>query len=254
MRMIRSNCTISFQPALQADRDFERAPNARDQGASRADLTFSDVELGKISSAWLGLFDYSAALETQKKYWNSVYDQSAGDTVLGLEHPAVITLGSRGESAQDLLGGALPCVVTDRGGQATLHSEGQLVIYPVVDLRRRGLGVREFVEILQTTTEQLLLEFGIQSKPAAGAGLETETGKIAFIGLRVERGITRHGLSLNVVNDLCLFAQIRSCGVSAARLDRMANHPGFARTQPDLKAIFDTWTQFFERNLALESV
>lgn len=206
------------------------------------------------SSEWLGLINYEIALEIQNTHWSEVFHNQSEGLVLGLEHPTVITLGSRGNPVVDCNSvlASVQTVQTDRGGQATLHSPGQLVIYPVVSLRRLGLGVREFVEILQITTQQLLNSFEIPAIPADGAGLQTERGKIAFIGLRIDRGICRHGLSLNVGNDLGLFQQIRSCGVQSARLDRMADYPA-ASGLVDLQPVFQAWMGLFARNLSSAS-
>lgn len=222
-----------------------------------------------FTTDWRGLTDYREALAVQQACWErrraGAADPAAGssplggtipswrthlpsdDILLGFEHPPVITLGSRGRASEDLVGaGAIPVVTTDRGGQATLHAPGQLVIYPIFDLRARGVGAREFVAALQEATRRLLRDHGVESRPAEGAGLVTARGKIAFIGLRIDRGVTRHGLSLNVANDLALFGKIRSCGVRDAALDRLADH---ARA-PDLAGLFETWSGHFARVLA----
>lgn len=218
-----------------------------------------------FTTDWRGLTDYAAALELQRAAWEKRRSGALPETatsswrmnlpsedqLFGFEHPAVITLGSRGSATVDVVGHEIPheipVVPTDRGGQATLHSPGQLVIYPIFDLRARGLGVREFVEALQEATRRLLLEFGVASTPADGAGLVTERGKIAFIGLRIERGITRHGVSLNVANDLSLFGSIRSCGVRGAALDRLADH---VAEPPSLQLLFEAWSGHFACILA----
>lgn len=204
-----------------------------------------------FTTDWRGLTPYEAALRIQAQTWQKRCAGAIGDILLGFEHPAVITLGSRATLVEDVVGAGseIPRIMTDRGGQATLHSPGQLVIYPIFDLRARGISVREFVGALQQATQDLLADFGIAATPAPGAGLMTERGKIAFIGLRIERGVTRHGLSLNLSNELSLFQGIRSCGVLAARLDRWADH---GVEVPPMPRVFELWAEHFARILATE--
>lgn len=214
-----------------------------------------------VEAQWHGTIDYQQGLRLQDSSWQQIHTQILDPqkplrgSLVGLEHPAVITLGKRGSLQLDLDPLAqptgIPVLEVDRGGQATLHSEGQLVIYPIFPLRELGWSVRGFVELLQTTTAAILLRLGIETHPAVGAGLATSMGKIAFIGLRVENGITRHGLSLNVSNDLTLFRQIRSCGVSNASLDSIASH----RTPPSLEDVFHLWIQEFKTQIeSLKSI
>lgn len=234
MKMIRSNFTTS---------------DVSDAVAITWSTDASPMNLAaQLNPQWLSLMDYESALQAQSRSWNSaraaILRNEISASILGLEHPAVVTLGSRGQADQDLKA-KIPFVRTDRGGQATLHSPGQLVIYPILALQQWKLGVREFVEILQTTTQALLQQYGIESRVAAGAGLQTAHGKIAFIGLRVERGVTRHGLSLNVRNDLGLFSQIRSCGVETASLDRMIDRATDPTQIPPLEQLFTEWLRHF---------
>lgn len=166
--------------------------------------------------SWHGLVEYEQGLRLQQDLHAQVL-AGGPDQIIGLEHPTVITLGVRGDQGRDLKGAldgfSGSVVQTDRGGQATLHSPGQLVIYPIVDLRRNPRGVRCFVADLLQATADLLNQAGIAAhRDDARAGVFTERGKIAFCGLRVDRGVTRHGLSLNISNDLGLFRRIRPCG------------------------------------------
>lgn len=200
-----------------------------------------------MQARWLGLTSYGVGLELQSQAarWAREHGEL---TVLGLEHESVITLGKRGEQEKDIATrSALPVVQIDRGGQATLHSPGQLVIYPIVPLRKVNLSVKEYVEELHATTEQLLQSYGIETERGAESGLYAANGKIAFFGVRVEQGVTRHGLSLNVSNDLALFQDIRSCGVSRARLDSMA---AYDKNAP-LQVLFDEWVGLFRQRLSL---
>jgi lipoyl(octanoyl) transferase len=130
-----------------------------------------------------------------------------------LEHPPVYTLGraARGEHLLDA--GGIPVVRTDRGGQITYHGPGQLIAYTLIDLQRLGLGVRPFVHALEQSVIDLLAGLSITAARRAGApGVYVGGDKIAALGLRVRRGRSYHGLSLNVAMDLSPFGGIDPCG------------------------------------------
>ncbi|MCE3010187.1 MAG: lipoyl(octanoyl) transferase LipB [Proteobacteria bacterium] len=144
--------------------------------------------------------------------------------VLGLEHPAVITLGKRGTS-EDVYqrDSRVPVVQVDRGGQATLHHPGQLVIYPILNFQNMGFQPRTWVEFLLRVTQGTLEKLGVATEHSDGAGLETKRGKIAFLGVRLRQGMSTHGLSINCCNDLQQFQWIRPCGVQGRALDKLEN-------------------------------
>ncbi|PIS11365.1 MAG: lipoyl(octanoyl) transferase, partial [Bdellovibrio sp. CG10_big_fil_rev_8_21_14_0_10_47_8] len=198
---------------------------------------------GGVKTTYFGLMSYDQSMKIQKQCYELV--QGSGfPVVLGFEYYPVITLGLRAQAGQELMGDhrllkeqGFEIVETDRGGQATLHSPGQLVIYPLVPLRKLGLGVRQFVEILEETTIQWLKSLKISSGRSEDAGVFTERGKIAFIGIRVLRGISCHGISINLSNDLSLFSAIRACGVSQRPLDSVSKQ-GHELNQ---KEAFDSW-------------
>lgn len=192
----------------------------------------------QLDVRWLGLCPYAEALQQMKAAWDVVKDQDPARIVLlGCEHPLVYTLGRRA-SIQDLLFQDLPFVQTDRGGQVTLHSPGQLVIYPIVNLAYWKLGVRDFVALLLETTEATLKTWGVDSQRVDSAGLTTTEGKIAFLGLRVDRGVTRHGLSLNISNDLSHFQSIVPCGQRGASIDRLQR---VLDPAPSVELAFKSW-------------
>ena len=165
---------------------------------------------------------------------------------MGLEHPAVITLGRRMKSEELLVASDIPVVQSTRGGLATIHSEGQLVIYPVMNLKSHGLGVKEFVCKLLKVTQATLKEYDIESFIDDGnVGLYTADGKIAFCGLEIKDGISQHGISINIANDLSLFSQIVSCGVTALKTDRVCNHV----SDVTMRDFFEKWTANFHQNL-----
>lgn len=202
----------------------------------------------RSTTKWLGLRPYDLALAEQMNIWQSLQLETSGGkgTLLGCEHPATITLGRRATSDEILsYSSDIPVFKIDRGGQATLHAPGQLVIYPIFSLRDTEMGVRDFVRLLLGTTTTILAELGIETENREDTGLYTKNGKICFVGLRVEKSVTRHGLSLNVSNDLDLFSAIRSCGVSAQRMDAVALHGVQASTE----SLFLNWARHFEERL-----
>lgn len=200
---------------------------------------------------WLGLFDYVKALELQ----DTVQQNAEADpAILGLEHPLTITLGRRGDPLKDVLVGfkvlrekSIPVVAVDRGGQATLHHPGQLVIYPIISLRQLKVGVKVYVEALEETTKQLLAQYGITALCRGDEpGLYTMKGKIASFGVRISRGVTSHGVAINVQNELSDFSMVRSCGKATETFSRMKD---FGVSAP-LEVLFEQWVTLFKRELA----
>lgn len=208
----------------------------------------------KFESFYLGETDYSAGLVWQRQESDRVRATNMA-RILGLEHTAVITLGKRGATSKDLKVTAdelndlgIDIRVIDRGGEATVHSPGQLVVYPLIPLREWDLGVREYVEGLTEVTRKTLSNLGVHTfvKNEDEPGLYTSKGKIAFFGIRVDRGISCHGLALNVQNDLSLFNNIVSCGVRDEKFDSLANHDINASTFE----IFTMWMTEFKNHFA----
>ncbi len=189
-----------------------------------------------ISPIWQGIQEFSISLEEQKRLHQNAL-QSSEDFILGQEHPNVITLGKRGRKEEDLLQKNLPVFEIDRGGQATLHSPGQLVIYPILKINSYGLGVRAFIDLILEVSQRTLATMGCQtSRLPEGVGLATDRGKIVFVGLRVSQGVTSHGLAINVSNNLELFKQIRPCGVSAQAMDSLEFYG-----QQTCRQVFEAW-------------
>lgn len=164
---------------------------------------------------WRGLQDYQTVYDQQRESLNWT---SFREEIWGLEHPLVLTLGRRAKIEDEVPARyrqGVPVVSTDRGGLATLHGPGQLVIYPLVSLGQRKLGPREYVCLLLKITKNCLLDFGISAElDRSQSGLFVAQKKICFVGLRLSGGRSYHGLSLNISNDLSHFDEIRSCGVA----------------------------------------
>ena len=151
-------------------------------------------------------------------------DADTPDQLWRVEHPPVFTLGLAGRREHVLAPGDIPVVSTDRGGQVTYHGPGQAVAYLLLDLRRRGYGVRELVRRIESAVLELLQDRGIQGVRREGMpGVYVGDAKIAAIGLRVSRGCTYHGVSLNVDGDLEPFSRIDPCGYPGLAATRLAD-------------------------------
>ena len=161
---------------------------------------------------WLGRVDYEPTWRAMQRF-TEVRAADAADEIWFLEHPPVYTLGMNADVGHVIDADAIPVVPIDRGGQVTYHGPGQLVVYPLIDLRRRGLGVRDLVTALETALVALAAELGIEAAPRREApGVYVAEAKLASVGLRIRRGCCYHGLALNVAMDLEPFARINPCG------------------------------------------
>ena len=140
-------------------------------------------------------------------------DENTDDELWVVEHPSVYTLGRNGKEEHILRDSSIPIVKVDRGGQVTYHGPGQLVIYLLIDLHRRKLGIRKFVTLIEDAIIQLLARYNVEAYSDAKApGVYVDKKKIAALGLRVSKGRTTHGLSLNIDMDLTPFKNINPCG------------------------------------------
>jgi lipoyl(octanoyl) transferase len=143
-------------------------------------------------------------------------DERQADTADELwfcEHPSVFTLGLNARREHLLAPGDIPVVQVDRGGQVTYHGPGQLMIYPLIDIRRARLGVRELVTGLEQSVVDLVADFGLRAAARPEApGVYVEGRKIASVGLRIRRGASFHGMALNIDVDLEPFSRINPCG------------------------------------------
>lgn len=156
-----------------------------------------------------------------------------------VEHPPVFTQGQAGKAEHLLFPGDIPVMQTDRGGQVTYHGPGQLVAYPLLDLRRLKMGVRDLVTAIEQTIVETLAVYGIEAYPKPDApGVYVAGDKIASLGLRVRRGCSFHGLALNVAMDLSPFQRINPCGYQGLAMTQMRDllpeAPGLAEVQNQL--------------------
>ncbi len=169
----------------------------------------------------LGTVDYQQTLVRMRTLTDQ-RDPDSGDEFWLLEHRPVFTLGQAGKPEHLLVPGDIPVVNSDRGGQVTYHGPGQTIIYLLVDLRRRGLGIRAFVDIIEQAIIDLLNENDIDAYARSDApGVYVQQCKIAALGLRVRRGCSYHGLSLNIDMDLEPFSRINPCGYAGLEVTQM---------------------------------
>ncbi len=160
----------------------------------------------------LGLEDYEPLWRRMQAFTNE-RDRETTDELWFTEHPPVFTLGVNAAPEHLLAPGDIPVVQIDRGGQVTYHGPGQLMVYPLIDLRRRGIGVRDLVTALEESVVDLLRECDVEAHAKKDApGVYVRDVKVASVGLRIRRGSSFHGMALNVDVDLEPFSRINPCG------------------------------------------
>ncbi len=182
----------------------------------------------------LGAVEYVEVWEAMREF-TAERGRGTTDEIWLVEHPPVYTLGLNGIPDHILDPGTIPVVRTDRGGQITYHGPGQLVVYVLLDLARRGLGVRRLVHALEQAVIDLCGEFGLPAarRPAA-PGVYVGGAKLAALGLRVRRGCSYHGLALNVEMDLMPYTGIDPCGYPGLRVTQLRDL-GVAAPLADIK-------------------
>lgn len=171
----------------------------------------------------LGLVNFEPTWQRMQAFTEQ-RDGETHDEIWFLEHHPVFTLGLNGDPAHVLAAGDIPVVKTDRGGQVTYHGPGQLVVYPLLDLRRLGLGIRGLVTALESSVIKMLADWDIEARARADApGVYVADAKIASIGLRVRRGASYHGVAINVDLNLEPFSRINPCGYEALPMTRICD-------------------------------
>jgi lipoyl(octanoyl) transferase len=172
----------------------------------------------------LGRTDYLAALALQEGILERKQREASADVLLFVEHPHVYTLGRSGQEVNVLAAQEVPVIRTSRGGDVTYHGPGQMVVYPIVDLRSKlRKEVHRYLRNLEMSAIRTLNDFGLQGmRRPPYTGIWIDTRKIVAIGIAVRRGITFHGLALNVNTDLTYFKRIIPCGLDWADVTSMA--------------------------------
>jgi lipoyl(octanoyl) transferase len=187
---------------------------------------------------WLGRIDYQTGLQIQEERLESCVSNGA-ETVILLEHEPVYTIGRLPDksSLRNVSGLPYPVFETNRGGQATYHGPGQLVGYPIVDLRIRGRDLHHYLRKLENILIDLLADFGLQGVRIDGkTGVWIQDRKIASIGVGVRKWVTMHGFALNVASDLSGFQNITPCGLSGIRMTSISSELG---TEVSLQTVRD---------------
>lgn len=174
----------------------------------------------------LGLVEYEPTWRAMQRFTDE-RDSTTPDEIWFLEHPSVFTLGMNASRAHVLAPGDIPVVQIDRGGQVTYHGPGQLVVYPLIDLRRSGLGIRDLVTALERSVIDLAGAHGINAESRRAApGVYVADRKLASVGIRVRRGSSYHGLAVNVRLDLEPFDRINPCGYQGLRMTQFSELGG----------------------------
>lgn len=194
--------------------------------------------------------DYEQTLE-QMRLFTDTRTCDTPDEIWLLQHPPVFTQGLAGREEHLLAPGSIPVVQVDRGGQVTYHGPGQWVVYLLLDLRRRHLGVRALVDVIEQSLVATLGSYAIDAAPDPKApGVYVNAKKIASLGLRVRRGCSYHGLSLNVDMDLEPFTRINPCGYAGLEVTSLRALLG--DTCPNMQAVGDGLVQALEHRLSLD--
>lgn len=208
----------------------------------------------------LGLVDYAETWQAMQ-HFTDTRDEHAQDELWLLEHQPVFTQGQAGKAEHLLMPGDIPVVQVDRGGQVTYHGPGQLVAYPLINLRRRKLGVRDLVTAIENTIIGSVAPYGIQAyaKPDAPGvyvdgfdlqSFERRGDKIASLGLRVRRGCSFHGLALNVDMDLAPFQRINPCGYQGLEMTQISQ---WSSPSPSVDTVATELTQQLVNQLGYDS-
>lgn len=172
---------------------------------------------------WLGLVDYETTFRAMQKFVDE-RDAATPDEIWLLEHSPVFTLGMAADRAHLLVPGDIPVVAADRGGQVTYHGPGQLVAYPLLDVRRLGFSVRGLVMQLEQAVIDLVAAHGVTAMGRRDApGVYVDGRKLASLGLRIRRGCSYHGVALNVNMDLAPFTRINPCGMAGMQVAQLAD-------------------------------
>lgn len=192
------------------------------------------------------LIDYSDAISFMENRVSSIRNNHLNETVWFLQHPSLYTAGTSAKDSDLIDKNRFPIYHTGRGGQYTYHGPGQLIAYVMLDIQTRKIGIREYIKFLEETIIDTLLAFGIKGmirEGRVGVWIEHngQESKIAAIGVRVRRGITYHGLAININPDLMAFNGIIPCGINeygVTSLHRLGINADIAQVQKIFEAVF----------------
>jgi lipoyl(octanoyl) transferase len=178
------------------------------------------------TTRWLGRRPYEPTWRAMQRFTDQRQADTA-DEIWLLEHDPVFTLGMNADRSHVLAPGDIPVLQIDRGGQVTFHGPGQLVVYPLIDVRRAQLGVRALVSALERAVIEYCARFGIRAECRASApGVYVDGAKLASVGLRIRRGGSYHGLAFNINMDLEPFRRINPCGYAGLAMTQLSELGG----------------------------
>jgi lipoate-protein ligase B len=213
---------------------------------SASEETTADDGLRVVRAGRVG---YAEALARQRAAAEALREGRGPETLFLLTHPPVVTMGRRATedhvlfSREELAARGVEVVESDRGGDVTFHGPGQIVGYPILDLRRRGLGAHTYLRFLEERLIEVLAGYGVDAfRDPAHTGVWTKSGKIAAMGIRVSAGVSLHGFALNVNTDLAYFGLIVPCGIegrAVASMQRVLGRP------VDVEDVMDRITAVF---------
>ena len=162
--------------------------------------------------------NYQDTLKIQESLREQVLSNPSDEYIILVEHEHVYTLGKNANSS-NILNKACDIIQTDRGGDVTYHGPGQLVAYPIINLKIRKIGVKSYVKMIEQLISNTLMYYGLETHvPIKETGVWVEDKKIASIGIHVSRGVTMHGLAINISTDLSYFDNIISCGIEGVKM------------------------------------
>ncbi|MBL4661440.1 MAG: lipoyl(octanoyl) transferase LipB [Alcanivoracaceae bacterium] len=184
--------------------------------------TIKDELTAVIKLQYLGLSEYEPVWRAMQKFTDD-RDKDTLDEIWLVEHPPVFTQGQAGKPEHVLNPGDIPIIQVDRGGQVTYHGPGQIVVYPLIDLKRHKIGIKALVNGIEEALIQTLQYYGVYAKRREKApGVYVDDKKIASLGLRVRKGCTFHGLAFNIRMDLEPFSRINPCGFAGLEVTQLS--------------------------------
>ena len=191
--------------------------------------------------------NYLDTLQIQESLRNQVLKNDSNNFLIIVEHDHVYTLGKNANSS-NVLNRICEIIPTQRGGDVTYHGPGQLVAYPIINLKKRKIGVKSYVAMIEKLISNILFDYGLKPHvPIKETGVWIDDRKIASIGIHVSRGVTTHGLAINVNTDLTYFDNIISCGIEGVKMTSMDKELGKKIRMNDIKkSLITHFNQIFK--------
>ena len=191
--------------------------------------------------------NYLDTLQIQESLRNQVLKNDCNNFLIIVEHDHVYTLGKNANSS-NVLNRICEIIPTQRGGDVTYHGPGQLVAYPIINLKKRKIGVKSYVAMIEKLISNILFDYGLKPHvPIKETGVWIDDRKIASIGIHVSRGVTMHGLAINVNTDLSYFDNIISCGIEGVKMTSMDKELGKKIRMNDIKkSLITHFNQIFK--------